>query len=336
MARSQGFVLVATLWVLAGLTVLASYIDGVSTANVERAIAAGDALQRELDRRNTQATLVYLLATNRKNHRALVVDNQQRFTELVDEALPEEGDAEIALTGHAYAGLGEIRFSVQDEAGLVPVNSPNAPQLDAILRHVGVSTQDAIRVVARVADYVDIDTELSLNGAERFDYTRRSLPPPPNWLMASHQELKKVLGIEQIITDDQWRRLRPLLTMRQGVGLNVNTMPPELIAALLDADEKTVGDIIEERVAGPLWTNRIMQLAGWHATLDPEELRVLPADHLRISTWHAGSARHVAGIQLTPYEDGAAWRQDYRHTAPPTDSKEDASPPPRPSTPLLQ
>ena len=336
MARSAGFVLVATLWVLAGLTVLASYIDGVTTANVERAIAARHALHRELDRRNTETTLIYLLATNRKNHRALIVDNEQRFMEFIDEQMPDKGDAEIALTGQAYAGLGEIRFAIQDEAGMVPVNAPNAPQLAAMLRHVGVSAQNAVRIVARLTDYVDIDADLSLNGAERFDYTRHGLPPPPNWLMASPLELKKVLGVEGIITDDQWRRLRPVLTMRQGVGLNVSTMPPGLIAALLDTDEQAVRDIVAESATDPLDVNRLMRLAGWQATIDPEELRVLPADHLRITTWHAGGARHVAGIHLTPYVDGAAWRQDYRYTESPVDNAIDLSAPVRPAAPLLQ
>ena len=333
MARSGGFVLVATLWVLAGLAVLASYIDGVTTDSVERATAARLALHRELDRRNTETTLVYMLATNRKSHRALVVDNEQRFVEFIDEQLPQTGDAEFALSGQAYAGLGEIRFAIQDEAGMVPVNAPNAPQLAAMLRHVGVSAQDAVRVVARVSDYVDIDVDLTLNGAEHFDYVRRGMPPPPNWLMASPLELKKVLGVEQIITDEQWRRLRPVLTMRQGIGLNVSTMPPDLIAALLDADERAVQDIMGESAMRPLRANRLMQLAGWAATIDPEELRVLPADHLRITTWHPRGARHVAGIHLTPYVEGAAYRHDYRYTESPADA---AAPIGVPTAPLLQ
>ena len=124
--------------------------------------------------------------------------------------------------------------------------------------------------------------------------------------MASPLELRKVLGVEEIITDAQWRGLRPVLTMRQGIGLNVSTMPPELIAALLDADEQAVRDIVAESASDPLEANRLMQLVGWSATIDPEELRALPANHLRITTWHAGGARHVAGIRLTPYVDGAA------------------------------
>lgn len=88
MARSGGFVLVATLWVLAGLAILASYIDGVTTDSVERATAARLAMQRELDRRNTEVTLVYMLATNRKNHRALVVDNEQRRRSIQSRGTP--------------------------------------------------------------------------------------------------------------------------------------------------------------------------------------------------------------------------------------------------------
>ena len=336
MGRAGGFVLVASLWVLAALTLLATYIDGVTANSVARATAARQALAAELDRRNTEITLIYLLATNRKNHRASIIDLEQRFVEFIDQELPRVGDAEVALNGQAYAGLGNIRFAVQDEAGLVPVNSPQAPLLAAMLRHVGVSTQDASRIVARVTDYVDLDADLTLNGAERFDYTRRGLPAPPNWLMASHLELKKVLGVEQMVTNDQWQRLRPVLTMRQGVGLNVNTMPPQLIAALLDADDRAVDEILAHSVDGPLQADRIMQLAGWRATLDPEELRTLPADHLRIATWRPGGAVHIAGIHLTPYVDGSPFRRDYRYTQPPFDRAADGTAPLRPAAPLLQ
>ena len=40
----MGFVLVATLWVLAGLAVLATYIDEVASGSVERATLAKRAL----------------------------------------------------------------------------------------------------------------------------------------------------------------------------------------------------------------------------------------------------------------------------------------------------
>ena len=57
------------------------------------------------------------------------------------------------------------------------------------------------------------DDALNLNGAERYDYRQRGKPPPLNWIMASPLELKKVLGVDELISPDQWRRLQPLLTL---------------------------------------------------------------------------------------------------------------------------
>ena len=329
---SQGFILVATLWVLAGLTILASYISGVATASVERATGARTALQAELNRRNTEVTLIYLLATNRGNHRAAVLADEQRFADFGDIVDPELPIREIILDGRAYRGLGDTRFSIQDEAGLVPVNSPAMPALAAALRHVGVSGMDTERLVERTEDYIDSDGEPALNGAERFEYVRRDLPPPPNWLMASPLELKKVLGVEDLITADQWRRLRPMLTMRQAIGLNFHTMHPELMRALLK-DDFAVRRILQARTEdGP-----VNQIAYAALDMDDPELRILVSDRLRISTWHAEGARQLAGIALTPVADGAAWRQDYRYKEPPFDDEGTlGAPPERPATPLFQ
>ena len=330
--RSQGFILVATLWVLAALTLLANYINGVTTARVERATAARLALQGELDRRNTETTLVYLLATNRANHRAAVLAEEQRFGDFGEINDPELPIREIVLDGRVYRGLGDTRFSIQDEAGLVPVNSPANPALAAALRHVGVSTLDTRRIVDRVNDYVDVDGEPALNGAERFEYVRRDLPPPPNWLMASPLELKKVLGVEDLITADQWRRLYPMLTMRQAIGLNFHTMHPELMRALL-RDDFAVRRILDAR-AEDAPVNGIADAA---LDIDDAELRIMVSNRLRISTSYGEGVRQLAGIALTPTADGAPWRQDYRYTEPSFNAEGiPGTAPERPATPLLQ
>ena len=63
--RSQsGFVLVATLWVLAALTLLASYIATIAETNVEIAIQTRAQINQKLDRMGTRATLIYLISTN--------------------------------------------------------------------------------------------------------------------------------------------------------------------------------------------------------------------------------------------------------------------------------
>ena len=175
--RHSGFVLVATLWTLAAMAVLAAYIDGVASADIERAAAAKAALEQELTRRSTEATLAYLLATGRMNHRGLMLEPEQTFSDAEGNRGPDRSVGVIAVTGETYAGLGDARFSIQDENGLVSVNFPRSANFAAALSYVGVPSADIDRIVPRVEDYVDMDDDLSLSGAERFDYGRR--PPLP-------------------------------------------------------------------------------------------------------------------------------------------------------------
>ena len=340
---AEGFILVATLWVLAALAVLAAYIDGVVATDIERAVMAKRSLQSELDRRNTEATLIYRLVTGRMNHRGLILEEEQRFSNSLPdgEDLPDHGDGELWVTEEVYAGLGGARFSIQDEGGLASVYAPSSPPFAALLEHVGVAASDIERIVARVEDYIDTDSDLTLNGAEHYDYRQRGMPPPLNWIMASPLELRKVLGVDELITPTQWRRLRPLLTMQPAFGYNFNTMPPELLAAVLGLDERAIRSVLEEREKGPLMRlTRIAMLSGKHLDIDSMELRVFPSRFLRISIWHGGGAsRILAGVRLTPFGDSAPWRKDYRYSESTTtadDSRTPREPSPEIATALFQ
>ena len=201
-----GFVLVATLLVLAVLAALGAFIDRMVETDVERARLARQSLQDELNRHATEATLLYLISTNRKNHRGMLLENEQQFLESMDDApLPESGDGELTMASAAYQGLGRMRFAMQDEWGLVPVNVPDSLMLESLLGHVGVSSAGIARLVPRIEDYIDLDDRIGLNGAERIDYRQRGMPPPANWFMVSHLELKNVLGADRIISPVQWR-----------------------------------------------------------------------------------------------------------------------------------
>ena len=315
-----GFVLVAVLWVLAALAVLAAYIDGVVASDVERAVMAKRSLRSELDRRSTEATLVYLFASGRMNHRGLILEEEQRFSNSLadDETLPDHGDGELRVTGEVYAGLGGTRFSVQDESGLASVNAPGASILPALLEHVGVAAPDVERIVARLEDYIDKDNELTLNGAEHFDYRERGAPPPLNWIMSSPLELRGVLGVDEMLTPAQWRRLRPLLTIRTVFSYNFNTMPHEILAAVLGLDQQGVRSVLEEREKRSIdRMTTIALLSGRHLDVDEMDLRTLPSRHMRLSLWDAdGGSRILAGISLTPLGETVPWRKDYWYTEP--------------------
>ena len=374
---NRGFVLIATLWTLVAMAVLAAYIDGVASADMERAAAAKSALERELARHSTEATLAYLLSTGRMNHRGLMLEAEQSFTDLEGTRGPDRSVGVIAVSGETYAGPGGTRFSLQDENGLVSVNFPRTAQFAAALSYAGIAPADIDRIVPRAEDYIDMDDDLSLSGAERFDYDRATpapagsaasssqtdarsrvrdrdrapgasnawgpdltvagagpvsaaslqFPVPSNWSMVTPLELKRVLGIDHLIASDQWRRLLPMLTMRQTYGYNFNTMRPDVLAAVLELNQGAVDNLLAERAQRPLARlNQINMLTGTLVDIDPADLARWPSRFVRISIWHnAAGLRSLAGMALTPFGE-APWRIDYRYTEPmvPTEPTEPA------------
>lgn len=335
----NGFVLVVVLWVLAALVLMAAYLDGVTTAQVENARRTRRSFDRGLDLRSTQATVTYLLATGRMNPRGLILETPQRFSDRRPEtaALLDRGEGELHVTGRVYVGLGTTRFAVQDESGLVSVNSPLRPLFGTLLQWVGIARGDVTRLIDRVEDYIDTNGEMRLNGAEAGHYRDQGKPLPPNWIMASPLELQRVLGVTEIMTPAQWRRLSPLLSIRQPVGYNLDTMPPEVLAALLDLDRQSVQPLLDARAEQSI--SRLSFIAmqtGKYPDIDPESIReTLPSRFLRISLWHEGTGvRTLVGIELTPSSDPTPWRTDYRYEEPATEL--DTLTPHTAATPLLQ
>ena len=311
---ARGFVLAATVWALAGLALLAAHINGLVGRDLERAHLAKQWIQDELDRRSTEATLLYLLATNRNSHRGLMLEQEQSFAPY--EGRPSSREVGLlTMDGAAYAGLGNMGFSLQDEAGLASVNAPRDPMLAAALRHAGLLADDIRRVLPKIRDYIDLDQGLTLGGAERQDYVQRGLPPPADFFMAGPLELRKVLGLGELISPAQWRVLRSLLTPRPLIGYNFNLMRPEILGSLLELDAPMVANLLAERERRSVHRlSQIFVLTGRRPNLDFGLVGMLPSPHLRISVWPAGGGlRRVTGIVLTP--DGETpWRTEYRYS----------------------
>ena len=313
--------MVATLWALVALAALAAYMDRATDEHVEDARRAKLLLQAEIDRRGTEATVLYMLATNFVNHRALVHSREQVFTD--PDELPEEGfgDGEIGLAGEPYAGLGGVVFTIQDEAGLVPVNSPGIGALAVLLEHLGAAPDAVARLTPKLVDYVDRNQELTLDGAERIDYQRAERPPPANWFLQTPMELTHVLGFDGLLAPGQWRRLREMTTPRLVPGLNFTTMPKDVAVALLGVKPEALGPFLEaRRESAVVMPDRIRELTGRAPPVVRDEIIGFPLPMLRVSTWWpAGGARVVRGITLTPGAEDIPWRTEYRYSEPPAD-----------------
>lgn len=316
-APAAGFILAATLWALAALAIVAAYINGFTETNVDNARRTKLMLEAELDRRSTEATLLYLLATNRMSPRGLLIENEQRFSDF-DTVLDDEADSELSLAGVRYAGLGDTAFSIQDENGLVSVNTPRDPLFGAMMKSVGVSAPDIARLIPRIADYIDLDDRMTLDGAETKAYREAELPPPSNWFLWTPMELNRVLGAASLIDHGQWRRLRNMATPRHLISVNFNTMPEDVAAAVFGVEPEALDAFFAERAENRIASvDQLFELTGKTPPVDPGLLAVMPSQFLRVTTWwRGGGPRAIVGITVTPASLIAPWRTEYRYSEP--------------------
>ena len=315
MLPQRGFILVATLWALAALTLLASTINELVAADRELAEQTLQALQDDLDAHGTTATVTYLLATSRMDYLGLILEREQRLLNRDAGDRWNSGDGVLEITGRAYFGLGRVRFSVQDEATFASVNRAD-PMLVAAFKHVGVTDQQINWLMPRIIDYIDRDQAAMLDGAERYDYVRRDLAPPADWFMTSPLELKRVLGVDDLLTAEQWRTLRPILSARLRVNYNINTMPPAALATLVDGDASAVGQILAMRAKVPVTMHDVVVETGRAVSL-PEGAIMLPSRAFRLAVWRPGDGvRSLIGITLTPGSIFGPWRKEYSYSEP--------------------
>ena len=329
----RGFILVATLWALAALTLLASAINELVASDREQAERTRQALQDDLDAHGTMATVMYLLATSRMDHLGLVLEREQQLLDLDGGDRWTSGDGILKVTGQAYFGMGRVRFSLQDETAFASVNRPD-PMLVATFKHVGVTDQQISWLMPRIVDYIDPNQTVMLDGAERYDYVRRDLAPPANWFMATPVELKKVLGVDDLLSSEQWRALRRIVTARVKTNYNVNTMPAAALAVLLGGDERAVRHILAMRAERPVGDMRtVVEQTGRVVPL-PEDALMVPSRMFRFAVWRPGDGtRSLVGITLTPGSIFGPWRKEYSYSEP---VDEDAASVVSAATPLFQ
>ncbi len=313
----SGFILVATLWVLAGLGLLAAYIDDLTDQNVKIALLHKQNIQGELDQLSTQATLVYLFTTSRANDRALILEKEQHLSSAGSEiTFPPRSEQDLLLDGTPYRGVGDVVFSILDEGSLASVNSHQFLMFSALMRSIGLSDSQQSLVAGRLQDYTDEDQVLSLNGAEFFEYQQKQLPLPANGLMKTPIELRKILGFSELFTRQQWEAIRPYLSMRQSTGYNFNIIPRVVLMGIFANKETVVDTIMALRKERALRSVREVEaVVGEQFNLDNEDIAQFPSAAVRISLWQKNSSmRTLSGVEFTPFEELSPWRTDYHYS----------------------
>lgn len=143
-----------------------------------------------------------------------------------------DGRAELRLDGRLYSFGERTWVGVQDERGLISVNSADEHSIARLLVSEGVGSSRARQLAAALADYVDADELVRVGGVERragADIAARDGPLPTRWAVLD------VLGWRATLADQGLRRrMLNLLAAGGGEGsVNLNTAPRGVLNGLL-------------------------------------------------------------------------------------------------------
>ncbi|WP_159447347.1 general secretion pathway protein GspK [Novilysobacter spongiicola] len=323
-APAGGFVLVMVLAMLVILSILAGTVAATSARLREEQLERQRDLQVQLDMASTQATVMYLLNTQRMTFGGLTVDDRIALSE--DERMAQSRGEdvlsnmpvgnEIALDGRGYRGLGDVVFAMRDDRGRLAVNWAPRDVLERFLELHGFARLPAPTLLNRLLDYQDPDDLYRLNSLEREGYLSRGLPPPTNRTLATPLELRRVVGWDEALGQVEDGLLLNALTTRRSAQVNVNTAPEAVLAALPGMDANAARRVVEARQVQPFtYLPTFFQFVGGVPGSE-DALALYPSDSGTLELWapESGTMR-VLHWTLTPRDEGGKpWREDYEFT----------------------
>lgn len=319
--HQRGFVLVATIWLLAILAMAAGFFALWMDRSLKLAQMHHDRSQGALDIQATQATLFYMLGTNGISQAGLEIpidsEATKESTMSLDEffqgarepaiAVDEMGNKvhsidgnEIHFDGTSYEGIGSARFAIQDNAGLISVMQLRKPQLERLMKAAGYTNVNSGELIDKLQDYTDFDDLHRLNGGESYHYRQEGIAPPTNEQLKTPYELKQVLAWNQypnLLTNP---KLAQSLTVTPDGLINLNTATRDTLSIVLDLDEASIETILAEREKALFKTIDEVNLRT-RLTIPGlvEQTVTFPSSQLRIHFWHKGARlERVISIKL--------------------------------------
>lgn len=320
--RQGGFVLVIVLALLVVLTLLASAVAVSGRQAVAEAQADVDGFGGELDILSTRETLLFMLATQRQTLGGLSVG---AYAPPVLDDMDDANGAdvvpvgnEIRLDSRPYAGLGNARFAIQDDRGLLSLNWTSPVLRQAFFATYGAADENRAGLEDKRLDYQDLDDLRRLDGAEADQYRKAGLPVPTNRALDTPLEYRRILQWDKLLSALDDAELLGMLTMTRSADINLNTAPASVLALIPGMDAEQAERMIALRTRVPM-TSLYQVLASFPiAPITDGGLSLFSNTSGNLILWdrHLG-VRHLTHWTMTPYQDGGPpWRIDYEVTLP--------------------
>jgi general secretion pathway protein K len=208
----------------------------------------------------------------------------------------------------AFDGV-PVRVELRDESGKIDINTAADPLLRGLLLSVGLSDDDAAKLLDAILDWRDPDSVKRPNGAEEDDYRAAGLSyKPANAPFQAIEELQLVLGMQPQI----YRRLAPSITVfNRQPGVNTQVASREVLLAIPGLTAEVVDQFLAQRdqaVANGLPAPMLPQAAGFSATVT---LAATIRSEARLDDGTVFVREAVAMLRPTPRKpvNFLAWRE---------------------------
>ncbi len=249
----DGIALVAVLWVLVLLSVIAAgflYETGTQTKLARNLVE--NAKARALADAGVHRAVLALLEPRTEGLPGPEIENllqlapdpgaaRRRVEGALERELAGARGAETEgvseqgwrADGTVYAwafGGGELRISIEDEGGKIDLNRAPDELLKGLFVVVGVDGPEAARLVDAIADFRDADDVKRANGAEDDDYRAAGLAwQAKDAPFEAVEELQRVMGM----TPELYAKAAPYLTVySKRAKIDLVTAPREVLLAV--------------------------------------------------------------------------------------------------------
>ena len=249
MRGQRGVALVVVMWVAVLLTVIASSF--IYEARTDALVV-----------RNTISMARAEAAADAAIYRAI-------FELYRADNAPDAWRRDGSVREWAYEGV-PIKVEIRDESGKIDINTAVDPLLRGLFQSVGLSTEEATKLIDATLDWRDPDNLKRVDGAEEGEYRAAGLTyRPANAPFQAIEEFQLVLGMRP----DIYRKLAPLITIySRQPGINSTLASREVLLAIPGATAPIVDAYLarreQARAAGqPL--PPMPEAAGFSANLTP-------------------------------------------------------------------
>jgi general secretion pathway protein K len=235
--NQRGAALLAVLVVALVMVILMGVASNLLQGRLELAQSSKNALQHKAEVFAKRSELIYLLATQRHTVAGISTGQSEAIAEQSIYSFAPIGD-EIRTDGFVFQEDSGLTFSIQNEAGLIAINTSSQYWLKHWLKTNGYRNSEQVKLADSLADYADPDNLRRPAGAEKGNYapdkSSRSdnldkgvqISQPRNFLLQACSELWQVANWEVML--NRFPTFIEQCSLSRAGTINLNAVPVTL------------------------------------------------------------------------------------------------------------